>query len=767
MIRRHKVDIENTEGSKVGSSTTTDESEPYVNYTRIDKHDMETTGGAPKHYSDPSPDQYDSDSDFHSDTTSERSDEPNTTEYLSNINEFGFPISEAERDIRERTPYELMGGHQQNDSTPPTSLTSGLSERRHIANMENINGFSNERMHRQTGKIYRGLEVPPLHNPNTIDGVYPNLKQSEYVNRTYPYIGQKGMDVENEPDNYGGYSEEAECQKALLKEREIWENELVKRQESERKEAEYNKTRRKQEETPKYQSFEYSDNAIPNPTNKPDDIEKEYHYTTGQPKQKGYDDEVSREDLRETTSIRASVNQKHKLTNNLRQKQIKRPPPLKDLPMFDNTNDTRQYLTSESEDVSKLPTPAPNLTPYFENRNTIYGNDRPISGYFNSKTYIDADSKNQPYFHQQMSSSLNFSAVPSELPQYPISPATEMRLPHHHHGPLRGKHRKIMQKISGLQSSHSLHNSSNTDLASYVSGESQQLKLKTTLRKEKPSRKEFNGAKPWKYHSDAVIVSEDEKKRYEGIWAANKGVYMDYEDDKDETPDAKEENNLPSVDFKKLKEEQLSSSHSGFEMGILTEKLRQAEISNKNLLKKVQLFENYQRENIELKRRNEEHSESLRRIKNQLDEVKELHQSVPVSAQYSYMAYAKESIKERNIRIRNAQQKLQIDNELLESTIHTGIKKLQNKILKHIDIERELKLTRNDSSDYKALTLKLHQNLRVVIERHGGVCHCTYEEVLEALKNPANGECDKLRETLMTDVSTLIYNLKKNKGNDD
>ncbi|ODV86266.1 hypothetical protein CANARDRAFT_190094, partial [[Candida] arabinofermentans NRRL YB-2248] len=35
--------------------------------------------------------------------------------------------------------------------------------------------------------------------------------------------------------------------------------------------------------------------------------------------------------------------------------------------------------------------------------------------------------------------------------------------------------------------------------------------------------KEFNEAKPWKHHSDAVIVSEDEKKRYEGIWAANKG----------------------------------------------------------------------------------------------------------------------------------------------------------------------------------------------------------------------------------------------------
>ncbi|ODV64067.1 EH domain-containing protein, partial [Ascoidea rubescens DSM 1968] len=37
----------------------------------------------------------------------------------------------------------------------------------------------------------------------------------------------------------------------------------------------------------------------------------------------------------------------------------------------------------------------------------------------------------------------------------------------------------------------------------------------------------FNEDKPWKNHSDAFVVTNQERKRYEGLWAANKGLYID------------------------------------------------------------------------------------------------------------------------------------------------------------------------------------------------------------------------------------------------
>ncbi|ODQ66599.1 EF-hand protein, partial [Nadsonia fulvescens var. elongata DSM 6958] len=41
-------------------------------------------------------------------------------------------------------------------------------------------------------------------------------------------------------------------------------------------------------------------------------------------------------------------------------------------------------------------------------------------------------------------------------------------------------------------------------------------------------KKSFNVDKPWKHHVDAVILNEAERKRYEGLWAANKGVHLDF-----------------------------------------------------------------------------------------------------------------------------------------------------------------------------------------------------------------------------------------------
>ncbi|GMF71989.1 unnamed protein product [[Candida] boidinii] len=61
-----------------------------------------------------------------------------------------------------------------------------------------------------------------------------------------------------------------------------------------------------------------------------------------------------------------------------------------------------------------------------------------------------------------------------------------------------------------------------------------QLKFKTTMRdmssSKKPYRKrheeEFNESKPWKHHSDSKFLTEEERKRYEGVWVVNRGLYV-------------------------------------------------------------------------------------------------------------------------------------------------------------------------------------------------------------------------------------------------
>lgn len=50
--------------------------------------------------------------------------------------------------------------------------------------------------------------------------------------------------------------------------------------------------------------------------------------------------------------------------------------------------------------------------------------------------------------------------------------------------------------------------------------------LRPTMRKD--PKKSFNEDKPWKHHRNALIVTEKEKKRYEGVWAANKGIQVPY-----------------------------------------------------------------------------------------------------------------------------------------------------------------------------------------------------------------------------------------------
>ena len=57
----------------------------------------------------------------------------------------------------------------------------------------------------------------------------------------------------------------------------------------------------------------------------------------------------------------------------------------------------------------------------------------------------------------------------------------------------------------------------------------QQVKFKTTMRKVNKRRERktaFNEDKPWKNHGELDYVSETQRKRYEGLWVSNRGLYM-------------------------------------------------------------------------------------------------------------------------------------------------------------------------------------------------------------------------------------------------
>ncbi|KAK6204731.1 increased rDNA silencing protein 4 [Scheffersomyces amazonensis] len=59
--------------------------------------------------------------------------------------------------------------------------------------------------------------------------------------------------------------------------------------------------------------------------------------------------------------------------------------------------------------------------------------------------------------------------------------------------------------------------------------QNQPVRMKSTMRK-RDKRKDrkllFNENKPWKNHQALTIITEQERKRYEGLWASNKGIYM-------------------------------------------------------------------------------------------------------------------------------------------------------------------------------------------------------------------------------------------------
>lgn len=136
-----------------------------------------------------------------------------------------------------------------------------------------------------------------------------------------------------------------------------------------------------------------------------------------------------------------------------------------------------------------------------------------------------------PYLEEYDNESfINDDEDDDPLPQYPLSVEDqEKRRRSHHHG-FRKNAKNILKK--GLKGASSTANPS-TYLNNNNNNEDCKptTQFKTTMRKEKKKKKStFNEDKPWKHHGDREYITEQERKRYDGLWVANKGLYMDLVD---------------------------------------------------------------------------------------------------------------------------------------------------------------------------------------------------------------------------------------------
>ncbi|CDK29162.1 unnamed protein product [Kuraishia capsulata CBS 1993] len=118
------------------------------------------------------------------------------------------------------------------------------------------------------------------------------------------------------------------------------------------------------------------------------------------------------------------------------------------------------------------------------------------------------------------------------MPRYPLKVQRGSFVAHQ---PLKSKSKfkSIFGKRSESRHVAGSVGSSVSDLGDSLQAQSPKpVHFKTTLRKEdsKAKKKEFNEAKPWKHHADSTTVTPIERKRYEGVWAANRGSYTEFLD---------------------------------------------------------------------------------------------------------------------------------------------------------------------------------------------------------------------------------------------
>lgn len=184
---------------------------------------------------------------------------------------------------------------------------------------------------------------------------------------------------------------------------------------------------------------------------------------------------------------------------------------------------------------------------YFHNQDThkrSISRSKKLSNFFSTNPTKE-DFQNQRLYNLQASNStsmlpshlqqLNFKDSNSFNPEVSIQPLSAPSIS------TQGDY--FTQPHDELYNDKGLYNNNNGSTGNiYQQGpsvsSSHQLVFRTTLRnsdkrsgfgRSRKSKAEFNEDKPWKNHERANlnIVSSEERKRYEGVFAANKGVYID------------------------------------------------------------------------------------------------------------------------------------------------------------------------------------------------------------------------------------------------
>ncbi|GMM37145.1 Irs4 protein [Saccharomycopsis crataegensis] len=101
----------------------------------------------------------------------------------------------------------------------------------------------------------------------------------------------------------------------------------------------------------------------------------------------------------------------------------------------------------------------------------------------------------------------------SEVSYYNIN--TDMSRPQYYHNQQDDEQQLLEDDEQQKQKQHSK-----------IRGAQKPVEFKTTMREKSHNQQKFNADKPWKHHNDSLVVTEAEKKRYEGVWVANRGLYM-------------------------------------------------------------------------------------------------------------------------------------------------------------------------------------------------------------------------------------------------
>lgn len=167
----------------------------------------------------------------------------------------------------------------------------------------------------------------------------------------------------------------------------------------------------------------------------------------------------------------------------------------------------------------------------------------------------------------------------STLPQFP----TISDKKHHHHHPHTEKQSKparpnlFKRKSQAKAMKLDLLDVETSDFTESSSRPStpmarQPVQFKTTMRKQSRKKKAFNEDKPWKNHTDLSYVTETERKRYEGVWVSNKGLYVN-----------KIMTRLKGISYDLNTETSSHTEHSSTDTSSHTPSMQAAKLSSKNM----------------------------------------------------------------------------------------------------------------------------------------------------------------------------------------